>query len=385
MTKVSDMNVLYDGFRKAMKSSPWKEDPQRFEIDFLSEIRKLSKEIENHQYQTSPTTEFIINERGKIRHIHGGRMRDRVVRHVLCDSVLDPTIEPYIIRYNCASQVGKGVEFARNAFERDLHNFWLKERTVDGWVALLDFSKYYDNIPHEPVKEMIGKMVDEESAWLFSNIIDNFQIDVSYMSDEEYAGCMAEKFNSVEYYNSVPKELRTGEKFLKKSVDIGDQVSQHVGVFYPTPIDNYITIVSGCRMYGRYMDDMWIIHKDRAFLEKLVKEVREMAAQYGLFINEKKTRILPIAKTFTFLQMKYRVTDTGRVVRKINQKSVTRERRRLKGYKRLLEKGEMEYPAIEQHYKSWMGRYTKVMSKKQIKGLQELYQSLYGRNPRWKA
>ncbi len=96
MNYVSDLNVLYDAFKASMKSSSWKRDPQRFERDFLSEIVKLHDEIEDRTYKTSESHVFITHERGKARLIHGGRMRDRVMRHALCDSVLNPTFDRYI-------------------------------------------------------------------------------------------------------------------------------------------------------------------------------------------------------------------------------------------------------------------------------------------------
>lgn len=226
------MNVLYDAYRASMKSSPWKEEPQRFETDFLSNLTALHNELKSHTYQTMPGSEFILTERGKVRHIHGGRMRDRVVRHALCDSILTPALAPYIIHNNYASQLNKGIDFARAAFERDLHNYWLEHRTNDGWVCFIDYSKYYDNIQHQKAKDKICPKLDDDASWLLSEIIDNFCVDVSYMSNEEYDGCLDRKFNSVEYYEHIPDEAKTGEKFMAKSVDIGDQVSQSVGVSF---------------------------------------------------------------------------------------------------------------------------------------------------------
>ena len=85
---LTDLNLLYNAMRASLKGSAWKEEPQRFEIDFLSEIVKLRDEIDNRTYRTSSGTEFKLSERGKVRHIHGARIRDRVVRHVLCDEEL---------------------------------------------------------------------------------------------------------------------------------------------------------------------------------------------------------------------------------------------------------------------------------------------------------
>lgn len=382
--KIADMNTLYDAFRASMKGSAWKEEPQKFEIDFLSEITRLKQELDTRTYKTSPGTEFTLNERGKIRHIHGGRMRDRVVRHALCDSVLDESLRPYLIRNNSASQKGKGVSFARKMFERDLHNYWLEHKTNNGYVGFADFSKFYDNIWHDKAKAAVSIRVDEFSGWLFGNIVDTFRVDVSYMTDEEYEGCMERRFDSVAYYNDVPDELRTGEKFMEKSVDIGDLVAQDIGIFYPAPIDNYAKIVRSAKRYGRYMDDIYIIGKTREQVASVIRMIAEQAAELGIFMNDKKTHIVKLSSKFKFLQMRYSLSDTGKVIKRISPKAVTRERQKLKAYKRLLDKGEMEYPDIEQAYKSWMGSFARVMSKKQVRHMKQLYKELFRREPRWK-
>ena len=385
MILTSDMNVLYDAFRASMNSSSWKAEPQRFESDFLMEITKLSDELNDRTYVTKERNVFVTHERGKARLIHGGRMRDRVVRHALCDTIMGPIMDRYIIHNNCASQHGKGVDFARKNFEKDLHNYWLEHRTNDGWICFIDFSKFYDNIRHDRVKEYVCRILDEHSAWLFSSIIDTFKVDVSYMSDEEYEGCIDRKYNSIEYFETIPEELRTGQKFMAKSVDIGDQISQSIGVFFPTPIDNYITIVRGFKRAGRYMDDIYMIHHDREYLTETLEGVCEQAERLGLYINKKKTHICRLSDKYKYLQFRYTLTETGKVIKRINPKATTRERRKLKAYKNLLDKGEIEYEDIKQAYMSWMGNYAHVMSKKQVKNMKKLYKQLFKEDLRWKA
>lgn len=383
-TGLADMNRLYDGFLASMKGSAWKEEPQRFEIDMLSELVKLKHELENREYKTSTGTEFTLNERGKIRHIHGARMRDRVVRHDLCDGELSEALHPFLIYNNGASQKGKGIIFSRTMFERDLHNFWLEHGTNDGYIGFVDFSKFYDNIRHDKIRELVYPKVSEEARWLLDEILSTFEVDVSYMTDEEYARCMDEKFNSVWYYENVPEIARTGQMMMPKSVDIGDQVSQDIGIFFPTRIDNYVKIIRGCKRYGRYMDDAYIVCKDRAELESIIAGICEEAKDLGLFINEHKTHICRLSDTYKYLQIKYTLTETGKVVKRINPAAVTRERRRLKAYRRLIEKGQMPYADIEQAVRSWMGDFARLMSKAQIKHMKKLYASLFGKELIWK-
>ena len=381
---LADLDLLYDAFKASMKGSSWKEEPQKFENNFLSELSALNHEITDGTYHTMPGTEFTLNERGKIRYIHGGRMRDRVVRHALCDGELNGALRPYLIYNNGASQKGKGVKFTRDQFEKDLHNYWLEHRSNEGYIAIIDYSKFYDNIRHSKIRELVYPKISPEAQRLMDEIIKNFEIDVSYMTDEEYALCMDRKFDSVKYAETVPKELRTGEKFMCKSVDIGDQVSQDIGVFFPTPVDNYITIVRGFKYYGRYMDDMYIIHNDKKELHQLIREITEIANGLGMYINDRKTRIVPLSKFFKFLQIYYRLDENGRVDKKINSDAVTRERRRIKAYKRKMDRGEMTYDQVEQACKSWMGNFAKLMSKQQIKNMKSLYQELFGKELVWK-
>ena len=382
--RLEDMNLLYDAFKASMKDSSWKSEPQRFETDFLTEINKISNQIIDRSYKTSKGSEFVLNERGKTRYIHGNRIRDRIVRHCLCDNILTPTLNPYLIYNNGASQKGKGTDFARKQFEKDLHNFYLEYGNNDGYVAFIDFSKFFDNIRHDKALESILPKLNEQCQWMVKVIFDNFKIDVSYLNDKEYKECINWKFNSLEYHATVREEHKTGEKYLYKSVDIGDQVSQDVGVYFPTKIDNYATIVRGCKRYGRYMDDIYIIHKDKTVLQSVIEGIREEAKRLGIFIHDKKTRIIKLSGNFKYLQFKYTLLDNGRVMKRINPKTLTRERRKLKAYKRLLDKGEITYCEIENAYKSWMGTYAKYMSKEQVKNIKKLYKNLFGKETRWK-
>lgn len=381
---LKDLNRYYEAYKKSMKGSSWKPEPQRFEGLFLFEIRRLRKDITNHTYVTTKGTEFVLNERGHLRYIHGGRMRDRVVRHLLCDDILNPILKPYLIHNNGASQKGKGMTFARDMFVQDLHNYYLEHGNNKGYIGFVDFSKFYDNIRHEKVKEAIFPKIDEESKWLLSEVLKSFEVDISYLSEVEAEGYINEKFNSIEYHEQIRGKKLTGEIMMPKSVDIGDQVSQTIGIFFPTYVDNYVKIVRGIKRYGRYMDDMYIIGETKEEVQDIIDGIRECAKTLGLFVNDKKTYICKLSDNYTYLQVKYYLDDNGKVVQRINPKSVTRERRKLKKYKGLVEQDIMPYDDAVQAYKSWMGAYTRMMSKQQIKNMKKLFIELFGEDVRWK-
>ena len=186
--EIFDGNVLYESFLRAKQGSDWKPQVQRFEMNYLFELAKLQKELESDSYTFQPSTEFTLHERGKVRRITGEQIKDRVSKHALCDEILTPSVRKYLIYDNSASIKGKGIDFARKRLLVHLRKYYHQHGSNDGYILLIDFSKYYDNIQHEKLMEQFEKYIHDEKALSFLRaVIDRSKVDVSYMTDEEYA------------------------------------------------------------------------------------------------------------------------------------------------------------------------------------------------------
>lgn len=376
---VCDANNLYRAYKASIKNSKWKETVQKFMLNFLRHIFSIQEDLLNRTLQNGPVDEFELSERGRVRPITSIQIRDRIIRHALCDEVLLPEVRKRIIYDNCASIKGRGISMQRKRFEVHLRKYY-RLYGNEGWILFGDFTKFYDNIIHEIAKRELLKLFDDDEFidWLLTIIFDGFKIDVSYMSDEEYADCLFSTFNKLEY-REIPKELLTGEKWMAKSVNIGDQLSQIIGIYYPYRIDNYVKYVRGEKFYGRYMDDWYIMNPDRDVLLNLLANIRKIANELGIHINEKKTRIVKISSTYKFLQVKYSLSKDGKVIKRINPERVTALRRKLKKLAVKVENGEVEYENVENMFKGWMGSFYKLMSKKQRKNLIGLYEQLFNK------
>lgn len=369
--EIFDGNVLYESFIRAKQGSDWKPQVQKFEMNYLFELADLQTELVSGDYKFLPNTEFTIHERGKVRRITGEQIRDRVSKHALCDEILTPAVQKYLIYDNSASQVGKGIDFARKRLLTHLRKYYSQHKSNDGYILLIDFSKYYDNIRHDRLMEQFEKYIHNPNALNFlRKVVDRSKVDVSYMTDEEYAGCMDTLFNSLEY-ERVDKTLRTGERYMYKHLNIGDQVAQVAGIIYPIPIDNYVKIVRGVKFYGRYMDDSYAIHESKEFLEDLLQGIIAIANELGITVNTRKTRICKLSSMWRFLQVQYSLTDTGRVIQKINPKRLTAMRRKMK--KLVYKLPEKEF---DDWFNAWMCNHYKIMSKQQRENMNTLYAQL---------
>lgn len=371
-----DGNVLYSAFRKAQKSAPWKGQTQHFEMDFLHQIAVIQKELKDRTYKTSPKNEFVLCERGKTRIVQSSKFKDKVVRHAFCDHILEPSLRPKMIYDNCASMKGKGISMARKRFKVHMHRFYRKHG-ADGYILLMDYSGYYDNLRHDKILEQLDKAIgDEYAQWLLRLVLSGFRQDVSFMTDEQVKRAYYGKFRALDYID-IPKRLKTGEKMLEKTVDIGDQCSQMLGVFYPTALDQYIKTVCGEKYYGRYMDDSYIISNSKERLLELLGNIRKVADALGIFLNEKKVRIIKLSRPFRFLQNSYFMTDSGRIVERINPKRITIMRRKLKKLANKVNNGTAKFEDVDMMYRSWRGAHFRVMSKIQRANLDNLYTNLF--------
>lgn len=369
--EIFDGNVLYESFLKAKQGSDWKPQVQRFEMNLLFELSELQQEHETGNHVFLPSTEFTLHERGKVRRITGEQIHDRVAKHALCDEILTPAVRKYLIYDNSASIKGRGIDFSRNRLLHHLRRYYTLHGSNDGYILLIDFSKYYDNIRHDRLMEQFEKYIhDERSLNFLRKVIDRSKVDVSYMDDEEYERCMEKVFNSLAYQD-VDKSLLTGEKFMYKHLNIGDQVAQIAGIIYPIPIDNYVKIVKGVKFYGRYMDDSYAIHESKEFLQELLQGIIAIATELGITVNIRKTRICKLSSLWRFLQVQYSLTETGRVIQKINPKRLTCMRRKMKKLVHILTEKE-----FDDWYGSWFRNHYRIMSKQQRENMDRLYNNL---------
>lgn len=375
---ITNADNLFAAYKAARRGCTWKSQVQKYSMDFLFNLRDLQKELESGTYKDGEKREFVLRERGKTRLIRASAFKDRIVRHSLCDNVLTPALKPYLIYDNCASLKGRGVTMARNRLKVHLHRFYRKYKSNEGYILLMDFSSYYDNIRHDKLLAAIKKHIkDQRILTLLEQILAGFRPDVSFLSDEEAAELYHGKYKALDF-KDIPRAEKTGKKYIDKSMDIGDQSSQISSVFFPTPIDNLIKIVEGEPFYARYMDDSYIISRSKERLKYLFERIKKVAAELGIIINERKTRIVKLSRTFRYMQNKYFLTETGKVVERANPQRITAMRRKMKRLETTLQSGKIQLADVERMYSSWRGNYYKIMSRKQRLNIDNAYKKLIG-------
>ena len=340
--KVSSFGSLRKSFYVARKGTNWKASVQRYGCNVLRNSYNQSRLLKQHKNISKGFIEFDLNERGKTRHISSVHISERVVQKSTCMYGISPVISASLINENGASQKGKGTEFASQILIKHLRSHYRKSGfTNSGWVIVGDEHDFFGSQLHSVVNKNMRRLVTDQE------LVDQ----------------------TMEFINAFDRGL-----------GLGSEVCQINAVAYPNQIDHYIKEVLRCKYYGRYMDDWYIIVDTKEEAKRYLEDIACKYAEIGIRMNPKKTQIIKLSHGFTFLQDRFFLTDTGKVVRKPSHKKISRDRRKLKKMANLLERGEISFEQITSFYVSFCG-YMKWKTARKTKWcMDKLFNSLFIEN-----
>lgn len=398
-SKAITFRHLYRALRISCRSTRWKDSTAGYEANALKNTYNLCRSLEGHgkPYRIDPYQRFTIYEPKK-RAIVATRIKDRQFQRSLCDDVLYPELTRHFVYDNCACLRGKGVDFALNRMDCHLQRFYREQKAqgkrkvgpkptnagdclqstsepapqwgvalkgqrfrsvtqeyasarpglvmaapVEGWVLACDIHHYFESTPHSVALAAVAKKVrDPEAVARVSQILASFG-----------------------------GETGTG---------LGSQVSQLVQLAVLDDLDHRIKERHRIRHYIRYMDDFVLIHESKEHLQSVLLDIQEQLAALGLELN-KKTRIYPLHQGVKFLQWRFILTATGKVVRKMNPKKISKERRKLRKLKVLQEAGRITMQDIRNNYNSWRANAQRGNTRNLLKQMDAYYTDLFKEAP----
>jgi len=252
------------------------------------------KKLMNGTYKFRPLRKKHIKQRGKPRDIGIGAAEDRVVLSTLTTHCLMPMIEPRLINTCTAGRPNMGPEVAMLQLEEMLKDHY-REHGTDGYVLIFDIRNYYGSIDRDKLGVMLRKVIKDQRL-------------IRLIEDS----------NDV----AIP-DSRIG-------INLGSSTSTMLAALYMSGVDHYMKEVLRLRYYGRHGDDGFIIHHDKEFLLSVLDALREKTSELGLELHPKKTQIIKLTKGFRWLKVKWKLKETGYVVKKMNHDIVTRDSKKMK-------------------------------------------------------
>ena len=309
---ICDFGNLYKAYKKAKAGKGYNGSCARFQTMSLEGVHLLKEQLESQTYQMNPYNEFKIYE-PKERVIKSCSFKDKVVQHCLCDEILHPRLANEFIRTNYAGQVGKGTHFGMDCLKEQMLQFY-EVHGLDGWILKCDITKFFYQIDHEILKNIVDYHFDDEyTRWLNHLFIDSTE---------------------------------------GLGLPLGNQVAQVYALLMLNGLDHFITGELGIQFYGRYMDDFYLIHHDKEYLKWCLACIREMVESLGLSLNGK-TQICPFKCGVGFTGFHHYITSNGNYIRKLKGENKRRMRKKIRTWAKLVKTGRMTEQKFYEKYSAW--------------------------------
>lgn len=191
-------------------------------------ILDLHDVLINKTYQTSEYTTFTIYEPKERLIFRLPYYPDRIVHHAIMN-ILEPIFVSIFTAdtYSCIKK--RGIHAAVNAIK-----YAMKDIAGTEFCLKLDIKKFYPNIDHKILKQLLRKKIkDKDLLWLLDGIIESAD-----------------------------------------GLPIGNYLSQYFANFYLTYFDHWIKEELQVKYYFRYADDMVILSDNKPYLHGILYQIR---------------------------------------------------------------------------------------------------------------
>ena len=344
---------LHRAYLDARKNKRGKEYQLRFEYRLEENLVELRDELLSRIYRPRPSTCFVIHE-PKMREVFAASFRDRVVHHLFYNYVHELFERSFI--HDCYSCIkGRGTHFGIDRLRHHIRSV-SEGYSRPCYVLKIDIKGYFMGIDRERLlaicRDTLNRMRDRPSSTegkTWGEILDYPFVDYllqSIINNDPTAGCI--RLGRASEWEKLPPEKSLFTAKPGCGLPIGNLSSQLFSNIYMNVFDQFAKRDLGCKHYGRYVDDAFVVSGDRKWLQSLIPRIEAfLEEQLDLLLNPDKLRIWDAYQGVEFL---------GAYLRPFRTYISSRSLRRIKG--RLLalpSRGTLQPSQLQSRVNSWLG------------------------------
>ncbi len=293
--------LLYDLFNcyyEARKNKRNTLNQLDFEFNLEKNLIKLYEELLKWNYRVWKSIYFIQTHPVK-REIFAWSFRDRIIHHLICNYI-SPFFEKEFIydSYSCRKFKGTSLWVKRaQKFIRSCSDNYKK----DCYILKLDISWYFMSMNKDILFhkiELVLKNNIKNLIWI------DYKFIINLIKEVIFNDCTKNsifKWKSQDYiWLPKNKSLFFASKWC--GLPIWNLTSQLFSNIYFLDFDKYIKNDLWIKYYWRYVDDFFIVHKNKNYLAKLVLEISNyLENNLKLKLHPKKIYLQHYSKWILFL------------------------------------------------------------------------------------
>ncbi len=288
---------LFRAYYDARKNKRSTINALAFEINYESKLLELYEEIKNGTYKINRSVCFISFKPVQ-REIFAADFRDRIVHHLIYNYI-NPLFERLFISDSYSCRTGKGTSYGIKRLDYFIRSC-SQNYTRDSYILKLDIKGYFMAIDHLLLYQKIEVVLNR-----FRKEV-NFDVELVLRLIRQSIFCDPTENCLIkgrkENWNGLPrsKSLFCADK--NKGLPIGNLTSQLFGNVYLNDFDHFVKYKLGCRYFGRYVDDIVIVHHNKEYLKSLIPVLAEyLKKEFFLELHPKKIYFQHFSKGVSFL------------------------------------------------------------------------------------
>lgn len=279
---------LHLSYLQARKNKRNTHNQLRFEMYQEQGLMQLAKTIYERKYAPRPCITFIIHK-PVMREIFAADFTDRIVHHLLY-RCLYPIIDRKLINDTYSCRLGKGTLYGIKRVEHFIRSC-SENYTKQSFILKLDVQAYFMNMQHAIIYDRVVALLPEQklnflgisketvlyllSATIFNEVTENCRIKGSRND-----------------WDGLPPSKSLFHYPAGTGLPIGNLTSQVFGNVYLNDFDHYVKHNLKNKHYGRYVDDMIFVHKDKNQLMETIPHIQTEMDQVGLKIHPNKILLI---------------------------------------------------------------------------------------------
>ena len=279
-----------------------------FEAHIDENLSSLCDELYRRTYRAGHSTCFLVKE-PKLREVFAAQFRDRIVHHLYYNYTHKMLERTFVAdSYSCIK--GRGTHYGINRLEHHIR------QVSENWqqpcyVLKMDIKGYFMHINRErllhitlrQLRAVSKRRVKKDSSYRWHDCVDMDLVE--WLSREiimlnPVEGCRV--LGVREDWASLPHDKSLFHSPQGCGLPIGNLTSQLFSNVYLNEFDQFMKRRLGCKHYGRYVDDFFVVSNDRDWLRGLIPQVRDfLLDKLSLQLHEGKVRIYNVLCGVDFL------------------------------------------------------------------------------------
>ena len=321
----------------------------RFEFDYEHELIELWHEINEHRYKPRRSIAFIVDRPVK-REIFAADFRDRVVHHLIARRV-QPLLEQQFIDDSYSTRKEKGTLYGIRRVEQKIRDC-SENYTRDCYVMKLDISGYFMSISKVLLYQCISRFLEERYQPEQLSMVLYLLRQTIFNRPEK--SCVLKVPRS--RWKGLPRNKSLFGTDGSVGLPIGNLTSQLLALLFLDPLDHLVTEEWGVEHYGRYVDDMVLVHPSKEHLLAVRQKIDRWLREHALVLHPRKMYLQHYSKGVCFVGG---VIKPGRCY--IARRTVGRLFSRIHCYNTLLERAPRVDSALVEPMVATMNSYLGMM------------------------